>query len=211
MKIVKLVSLVFALSLVSITAQAQFGKKLGNAVQKSAENATVKKAEQKTEQAVNKSIDKATDPNTYKNDENNNAPANPPQQQQADTPSNSSNTNTVPNASPAQSPQDPVKSAEMTYAKSDFVAGDEIIFEDLLIGEKLGEFPSMWDLLGGNAEIAKVNGENAILFVQGTEITPLMKTPKNYLSESYTVEFDFYRLCAHFQSCAKRRTPHQTF
>jgi hypothetical protein len=41
----------------------------------------------------------------------------------------------------------------MAYAKSDFVAGDEIIFEDLLTGEKLGEFPSMWDLKEGNAEV----------------------------------------------------------
>ena len=38
----------------------------------------------------------------------------------------------------------------MAYAKSDFVAGDEIIFEDDQSGEKMGEFPSMWDLLGGN-------------------------------------------------------------
>lgn len=49
------------------------------------------------------------------------------------------------------------KPLEMTYAKCDFVAGDVIIFEDLLEGEQLGEFPSKWDLERGNAEIAKVN------------------------------------------------------
>lgn len=54
------------------------------------------------------------------------------------------------------------KSLEATYAKSDFVPGDEIIFEDLLVGEQLGEFPSRWDLERGVAEIAKVNGETVI-------------------------------------------------
>jgi len=34
------------------TLQAQLGKRLGDAIQKSAENATVRKAEQKTDQAV---------------------------------------------------------------------------------------------------------------------------------------------------------------
>jgi outer membrane protein OmpA-like peptidoglycan-associated protein len=72
------------------------------------------------------------------------------------------------------------------------VAGDEIIFEDNLVGEKLGEFPSQWDLIEGNADVAKVNGENVINLEQWTKIAPLMKNMKNYLSDSYTVEFDFY-------------------
>jgi outer membrane protein OmpA-like peptidoglycan-associated protein len=90
-------------------------------------------------------------------------------------------------------PQQDIKSAEMAYAKSDFVPGDEIFFEDLLIGEQLGEFPSMWDLVNGNIEIAKLNGENVIaLPVRDPRIRPLMKNPKNYLPEIYTIEFDVY-------------------
>jgi outer membrane protein OmpA-like peptidoglycan-associated protein len=89
-------------------------------------------------------------------------------------------------------PQQGMKADEIAYAKSDFVAGDEIIFEDNLVGEKLGEFPSQWDLIEGNADVAKVNGENVINLEQWTKIAPLMKNMKNYLSDSYTVEFDFY-------------------
>ena len=82
---------------------------------------------------------------------------------------------------------------EMTYAKSDFVAGDEIIFEDLLTDEQLGEFPSKWDLMSGVVEIAKLNGENTINFVEDdSRINPLMEEPKNYLPEIFTVEFDFW-------------------
>ena len=51
----------------------------------------------------------------------------------------------------------------------------------------------MWDLINGNIEIAKLNGENAItLPVRDPRIRPLMKNPKNYLPETYTIEFDVY-------------------
>ena len=93
----------------------------------------------------------------------------------------------------AQSGQQKPQSVEMAYAKSDFVAGDEIIFEDLLTGEQLGEFPSQWDLMSGVVEIAKLNGENTINFVENdSRINPLMEEPKNYLPEIFTVEFDFW-------------------
>ena len=46
--------------------------------------------------------------------------------------------------------------------KNDFVRGSVIMFEDTMVGEQVGEFPSKWDLERGNAEIAKVNGETCI-------------------------------------------------
>lgn len=81
----------------------------------------------------------------------------------------------------------------MEYAKSDFVPGDEIIYEDLIVGEQLGEFPSRWDLMEGNAEIAKLNGESVIAMNgDGCKIIPLMKdNSKNYLGDVFTIEFDF--------------------
>ena len=87
------------------------------------------------------------------------------------------------------------KSAQGEENKSDFVPGTVVIFEDNLQGEKLGEFPSKWDLLENNAEVAKMNGKMAIKFEHGsnTEITPLIKGGnKKYLPEFYTLEFDFF-------------------
>ena len=75
----------------------------------------------------------------------------------------------------------------MAYAKSDFVAGDEIIFEDDQLGEKMGEFPSMWDLLGGNAKIVSFGEQKAINISDRGNVTPLMKTHKNYLPEDFPV------------------------
>ncbi|MDD4141697.1 MAG: OmpA family protein [Bacteroidales bacterium] len=92
-------------------------------------------------------------------------------------------------STPAAAPQ----KAEMSWNKFDFVAGDEVIFEDNLAGEQLGEFPSMWDLTAGNVEIAQMDGGNVIaLLGGGGGIFPLMKNTDNYLPESYTIEADFY-------------------
>ncbi len=78
------------------------------------------------------------------------------------------------------------------WSKYDFVSGEKVIFEDNLEGEKHGEFPSKWNLLGGNAENAKFGDENVIAFMKNkTEISPLMKT-KEYLPEVFTSEFDLY-------------------
>ena len=87
------------------------------------------------------------------------------------------------------------KTAQGEEVKSDFVPGTVVIFEDNLQGEQLGEFPSKWDLIENNAEVAKMNGKMAIKFEHGsnTEIMPLIKDGnKKYLPEVYTLEFDFF-------------------
>ena len=87
------------------------------------------------------------------------------------------------------------KTAKGEEVKSDFVPGTIVIFEDNLQGEQLGEFPSKWDLLDNNAEVARMNGKMAIKFEHGsdTQITPLLKDGnKNYLPEVYTLEFDYF-------------------
>ena len=172
--------------------QAQFGKRLGKAVENAAKNATVRKAEQKTEQAVGKVIDKATDPETYENKDKDKEQT----QQSSGSIQNSGAENDVSSqdsgTQASQQAKNTPQAIEMTYAKSDFVPGDEIFFEDLMDGEQLGEFPSMWDLKKGSAEIAMVNGKKAIVRDPGvaTDIRPLMKDMKNYLPEKFTLEMD---------------------
>ena len=89
----------------------------------------------------------------------------------------------------------PKKKAQGEAVKSDFVPGTVVIFQDDLKGEQMGEFPSKWDLLENNAEVARMNGKMAIKFEHGsnTEITPLIEDGnKKYLPEVYTLEFDFF-------------------
>ena len=160
-----------------------FLKRLGKTVENAAKNAVERNAERATERAVDKAFQKTGEAvEGAVSGNGNNA-----QPQQAATAAPAAATAEV-----AAAPE-PV-SLEMTYAKSDFVPGDEIIFEDLLVGEKLGEFPSMWDLKEGNAEVANVGGENAIHMSMETLIMPYMKE-KDYLPEEFTIEFDLYVPC----------------
>ena len=84
------------------------------------------------------------------------------------------------------------EAAEATYAKSDFVPGDEVFFADELAGEKLGEFPSQWDLLEGSAEVAVMKGQNCIHFDIDSKIAPLMRDMDNYLPDVFTLELDVW-------------------
>ncbi len=80
----------------------------------------------------------------------------------------------------------------VSYAKYDFVSGNEVIFEDDLKGERKGEFPSKWDLVEGNAEIAQINGDNVLALVGFTYITPLFKDKSFILPDEFTLEFDLF-------------------
>ena len=85
--------------------------------------------------------------------------------------------------------------ATAVAVKNDFVPGAVVIFEDNLQGEQIGEFPSKWDLIDNNAEVAKMNGMMAIKFEHGsdTKITPLVENGnKAYLPEVFTLEFDYF-------------------
>lgn len=182
----RLVMMVLVLVAVGGTTEVNaqsFLKKLGKKVENAAKNAIERNAERKTEEAVDKVFEGdfgkgKKDKDKQNNNGNNNADA-----QGYDN-----------GDATAQTQPQKGQSLEMTYAKSDFVPGDEIIFEDLLVGEKLGEFPSMWDLKEGNAEVVNVGGENAIHMGEETLIMPYMKE-KDYLPEQFTVEFDLYVPC----------------
>ncbi len=135
--------------------------------------------------ATNKAIDNALDGDhskKNKKDKNNNQS----NEDYSDNQEPETNNQPVPDSEPKRADN------TMEYSKSDFVPGDEIIYEDLVIGEQLGEFPSRWDLVRGNAEIAKLNGETVIAMSHDDSwITPLMKDgSRNYLGDVFTLEFD---------------------
>jgi outer membrane protein OmpA-like peptidoglycan-associated protein len=86
--------------------------------------------------------------------------------------------------------QEPV----LNWSKYDFVPGDKVLFEDNLVGEENGEFPSRWDLVRGTVENAEFGGENIIMFRGGNpKIIPYLKDrEQDYLPDVFTIEFDLY-------------------
>lgn len=166
---------VICLALVSASANAQnLLQRLGNR----AKNALEQNVGRKVEQGVNDILDgKAGKKDAGK-------PAS------AEAAGSKAETETAAVTETAATPQEKARTA---YAKSDFVPGDEIIFDDPMDDEQLGEFPSRWELLGGEAEVMEIDGKKCLALTHHLDrVSPLMKNPRNYLGDVFTVEFDVF-------------------
>jgi OmpA-OmpF porin, OOP family len=155
-----------------------------------------KEAEKESTKRVNKKIDKGIDKGLDKLEEGlgglfgkkkkKNKNENEQENQAAQTNEQAASAN-------AQAAEEEVKPA-LNWSKYDFVPGDKVIFEDNLVNEENGEFPSRWDLVRGNVEIAEFGGEKVIMFHDGAPtIVPYLKNSKeDYLPDVFTIEFDLY-------------------
>ena len=127
------------------------------------------------------------------------------------------------NDGPATSTKDPDKNSAPSSAEGavaneeapkigfwmsyDFIPGNNVIFYDNMNEEDYGDFPRRWDLLGGNAEVARYGEERVLLFYNNvTNIKPLFDSD-DYLPENFSIEFDIY-----FDELAKgRRTNYSIY
>jgi len=75
---------------------------------------------------------------------------------------------------------------------SDFKRGSVILFQDDVTAEKVGEFPSKWDMFSGTTEVKTIAGVKAINPTDNAQIQPLIKEKGAYLPEEFTIEYDFY-------------------
>ena len=87
-----------------------------------------------------------------------------------------------------------VSPASLTsYQNYDFVPGNKILFEDEFTDDQSGEFPTHWNLTGGQAILNMVGPDKAFFLTDGNyvHVAPLMKN-KSYLTSSFSVEYDIY-------------------
>ncbi len=145
-----------------------------------------KKSEKKAEKALDKGMDNlfGNKKEENKKESGNQLPAEQP----------SDNKGPEQPAGQSESTDNKLSKPVLSWAKYDFIPGDNIIFEDNLINEENGEFPSRWDLQRGTAEIAQFGGENVIFLRGGAPcIVPYMKnSTEDYLPDVFTIEFDIY-------------------
>lgn len=171
-------------------AEAQFIKNLGKKAVERAKERSKRKVEDKVNEKVDKTVDKVFDTGediiTGKEEEETEETVKEKSKKEA-SPASSS----TPKAKTEEAPQTG-KDIEMAYAKNDFVPGDEIIFDDDVSLEQIGEFPSKWDLREGVAEVIVIDGAKCINLQNSTIIAPLMKEPYNYLPDVFTVELDMF-------------------
>jgi outer membrane protein OmpA-like peptidoglycan-associated protein len=162
-------------------SNAQFLKKLKEKAEKKIEHEAEKRAERRVNNKIDKEFDKAEDVIDGKKKED-----------------STTETSSQKNKTPQNTSNDTKTSTEPTvmWSKFDFIPGDEIIFEDAPSStEENGEFPSRWDLVKGQIEIATINGENVLMFIDGNPMAvPYLKNAsEDYLPEIFTIEFDFYK------------------
>ncbi len=165
-------------------AEAQFLKKLA----KKAKDKVEREAENRSERRVNKKIDKEFDKAEDEIDGKNKGEKEVVKTGEQQTKQGS-------NQNQGQADVESKKQT-VVWSKFDFVPGDTVIFENgPSIDEENGEFPSRWDLVRGQVEIANVDGEPVIMFIDGNpKIVPYLKNSKeDYLPEVFTIEFDFYK------------------
>jgi outer membrane protein OmpA-like peptidoglycan-associated protein len=189
MKKLKSLIILFLLIGFSQHSEAQFFKKLGEHAKKKIEQEAENRSERRVDKAIDKGFDETEETIDGKNKKKKKKSKKSKKSQKASQDKN---------AQKATKSKDKVKSQKakptVVWSKFDFIPGDTVIFEDMPSSdEENGEFPSRWDLKSGQVEIAEVDGEQVIMFVDGGTIVPFLKDNKqDYLPEVFTVEFDFY-------------------
>lgn len=186
---------------IAMPSHAQFLGRLVDRATEAAKRSVEKNVETKVEEGVNKLFDEET----YKKNNNGEAEEQPAQPETTSgwtcpACGTSGNTGKFCNECGAKKPEgngnqaaaapQKQKSATAGWNRYDFVAGDEIIFEDNMAGERVGEIPSKWNLLNGDFEVATMDGEEVLCLFDAV-IEPLMKQA-NYLTDKFTLEFDYY-------------------
>jgi outer membrane protein OmpA-like peptidoglycan-associated protein len=154
------------------SSNAQFLRRLHDAVQETAEDRAVNKAEDATNKAIDKAADATKNNNTYDNSGNDKAPGNP----------SSPNTNSKGSSA-----------SVAAYQNYDFVPGDTVLFADNFSEDQDGEFPSHWNLEKGQGVMNTVADRPSFCLTEGNyfHVSPRMKTA-SYLGNAFTIEFDTY-------------------
>ena len=179
---------IIVIMIVSLLAScfAANGQGLLRSLGERAKNAVENKITQKVDEAINNAVDKAADKaeSKIKGKKKDVQAADEKQEKPAAS-----------EEKPVAPEQKPAKKVQTSYAKSDFVPGDEIFFEDTFENEQLGEFPLRWDILDGYVETASLEGRKVLAFTDNGlgQVMPLMKDNEwNWLPEIFTLEFDLF-------------------
>lgn len=150
------------------------------------------KIKEKNDEKVNQQVDKTLDDiyNGDKKDKDDQQNQDQSGDQSQDPTAGQSSDN---NSATDEGTSDDQQTAIRAYANYDFVAGENIIFEDDFSGDMDGEFPAHWDLDKGQAIMNKINGKNSFLLTDGNYcvVHPLVKN-ESYLGDAFTVELDWY-------------------
>jgi outer membrane protein OmpA-like peptidoglycan-associated protein len=162
------------------TAEAQFGKRLKDAVKRTAEDKVIQKTTEEESKAIDSAMDGGSAPGSGEAAEQ---PATAPQPPAAAAEEPAAGT-----AGGTAPPATPKKAGEGAFVNFDFVPGERVLFYDDYTSDNVGDFPRRYEFIEGNADVAEWEGGKWLRVVKNTKFTiPLPEV----LPERFTVEFDF--------------------
>ncbi len=152
-----------ALGALPSTSEAQFGKRLKDAVKRTAEDKAIQKATTEESKAIDDAVEGGGDAKA--------APA----EAGAAQPS-------------AEAPAAPRTAGEGAFVNFDFVPGDRVLFYDDYSGDNVGDFPRRLEFAEGNAEIAEWEGAKWLRVSKAAKFAIVL--PET-LPDRFTLEFDY--------------------
>jgi outer membrane protein OmpA-like peptidoglycan-associated protein len=176
-----------ALGALPSSSEAQFGKRLKDAVKRTAEDKAIQKATTEESKAIDGAIEGGA---AAKPDSAAETSAAQPAAGAADAAAGgtgvASQAAPAPAAAPAAAP--PKKAGEGAFVSFDFVPGDRVLFYDDYTSDNVGDFPRRFEFEDGNAEVADWEGGKWLRVSKSTKFTI---TLPEVLPQRFTVEFDF--------------------
>jgi OmpA-OmpF porin, OOP family len=168
-------------------AEAQFGKRLKEAVKKTAEDKAIEKATAAEGKAIDSTLSGGGQPARPADS------ATAPGQGAVPAPAAG-----APAAAPAAATGDaagaagagaaPAKPGEGVWANFDFKPGERVLFADDFTKDEVGDFPRRLELKEGNFEVVEWQGGR---YVRGTSSGSLYVPLPETLPERFTIEFDY--------------------
>ncbi len=158
-----------ALGALPSTSEAQFGKRLKDAVKRTAEDKAIQKATTEESKAIDGTMEGGGEakPDTAA------APA-------------AAAAATTAATTAASAP--PKTAGEGAFVNFDFVPGERVVFYDDYAGDNVGDFPRRFEFAEGNAEIADWESAKWLRVSKSTKFSIVLP---EVLPDRFTVEFDY--------------------
>ncbi len=163
------------------TAEAQFGKRLKDAVKRTAEDKVIQKTTEKESKAIDDAIE-GGDSNAEASQTASEAETG--EAEEAAAPAGTASGTATGTAAAAK----PRAAGEGAFVNFDFVPGERVLFYDDYTTDNVGDFPRRLEFAEGNADVADWEGGKWLRVVKSTKFAvPLPEV----LPQQFTIEFDF--------------------
>jgi outer membrane protein OmpA-like peptidoglycan-associated protein len=174
-------AILVSLSAVSTTpADAQFGRRLKDAVKRTAEDKAIQKATDEEGKAIDSALNGGNEPARPAATETS------PGENKPEAPGANASATDSSGGGEAAAPQ--LKPGEGAWANYDFKPGEKILYADDFSADEVGDFPKKMEFKSGAAEIVEWNGSR---WLRATSTSKFYITLPDTLPERFTLEFDY--------------------